>query len=270
MCVLAKDEFFGSVVSPQVHSETSASANPLLGENALHWVFCLESYSSSRRPQIDDWVLVGETVDTCMYRDSESERAIVAFRGTQTLSDIKSDVQLSRPGGDGCDFNRMGPAMQMLEEFIEEFPDVAIQLTGHSLGGAIARCAGQRLSLGIVTFNSAAPPSHPVYTGPNEIDYHIAFDIISAWQNPNTVRIDLGYRPRRVAWYDPRKYKNASLETLLKAHSLSNFAGQKGRIISVQEENSIWQGWYKSLPRFIRRDILDFIQVNQLPPLPGV
>ena len=63
-----------------------------------------------------------------------------------------------------------------------------IILTGHSLGGAIARCVSSQLNLPSVTFNAAAPPSNPVFNSSLETSYHIVYDIVSAWQEPDIIR----------------------------------------------------------------------------------
>lgn len=264
---------FGSLVTFGPFTHTCTSADPILGQHSIHWVFAREVYSTIRRQEIDGWQKVGGTVDTVMYHYPKASdtpgRAIIAFRGSQTIADIRSDIQLSRPGGNGCDFDKLKPALEMVEHFIEENPDVEIQLTGHSLGGAIARCAGQKLGLGIVTFNSAAPPSNPVYTGPNEVDYHIVFDLISAWENPNTVRIDKGFRPYKYGNLDPRKWLDTSIYPVFKAHSIENFSNCKsGKIISGQEENFIIKSWYDGLSLLLRKIFNYFTQTNQLPPVP--
>lgn len=255
---------FGSLVDFGPFTTTSANADPIIGQHAIHWVLSKETYATSRRKEIDGWNLVGETVDTCMYH--LEDRAIIAFRGSQTLADVKADVQLSRPGGNGCNFDKMAPALAMVEAFITENPDVEIQLTGHSLGGAIARCAGQKLGLGIVTFNGAAPPSNPVSTGPNEVDYHIVFDLISAWENPNTIRIDKGYRPAQYGRLDPRRWLDLSVGPVFRAHLIENFSNEKvGKITSTVGENFIILSWYNRLPQLLKDAFNAFTQTNRLP-----
>lgn len=249
-------------------STNTSHGDPLLGVHAIHWVLATETYSTTRRTEIEGWSLVGETEDTCMYH--QGDRAIIAFRGSQTIADVRSDIQLSRPGGNGCDFTKLGPAMKMVEDFVEENPDIEIQLTGHSLGGAIARCAGQKLGLGIVTFNGASPPSNPVATGPNEVDYHIVFDIISAWQSPNTVRIDKGFRPHTYGSWDPRGWLDASVGPVFKAHLIDNFSNKRqGVVVNGLRENTIINQWFSTLPYLFKQVFLHFIETNRLPPIPS-
>lgn len=263
----------GSVVTSR-NSYTIASADPLIGKHAIHWVLCNESYNGIKRMEIDGWQFVGETEDSVMYHfpgDAEiAGQAIVAFRGTSNLGDIKNDIQLSIAGNNGCNFEKLKPATDMVQAFMADNPDVPLQLTGHSLGGAVARCAGQKLGLGIVTFNAAAPPSNPVQTGPNEVDYHIVFDLISAWENPNTVRIDKGYRPSNKTTLNPINYIVRKIYPLLKAHELSNFSNERRSVvIKVQDENNLIMNWYNSLSFVARYAVDKFTRTIRLLPLPG-
>lgn len=246
-----------SVVAPSLFQ--TGNADPLIGQHAIHWVLSNESYYSSRRPQIDDWYLVGGTPDTCMYHSGDA--AIIAFRGSTTLGDIQQDVQLSTPGGIPT---KVGPALELIKNFQTENPDVPIQLTGHSLGGTIARICGQTLGLGIVTFNAGAPPSNPAVTGPNEVDYHIVFDIISAWESPNTVRIDKFYRPQKGTLASI----TGNAGGVYKAHAIDNFSNKKfGVIKSTKFEQALLTGWFNTLSLIQKKSFEWFIQTTRLPPL---
>ena len=98
-------------------------------------------------------------------------------------------------------FPRSGEALLCMSKLTELNNSLSASLTGHSLGGAIAREVGKMLHLRVVTFNAATPPSAPVTSGPSEVDYHTVFDIVSAWQSPNTVRIDKGCYPLPSIWH---------------------------------------------------------------------
>jgi hypothetical protein len=107
-----------------------ANADPNIAAHVIHWVLCHEVYSESRRRNIADWILVGETVDTVMYH--QGDFAIVAFRGSTTPGDILADIQLSRAGA-VPDFPKLEEAEDMIRAFIDENSDVAIQLTGEEV-----------------------------------------------------------------------------------------------------------------------------------------
>lgn len=261
----------GALRSQGPFSTGPQNADPLISPNQYHWVFAQEVYAhpNARRPVIGDWALSVNTPDTCLYANSEF--AIVSFRGSVTLADIRDDVRLSRPGDSGCAFDRVVPAVEMLKEWMAMNPQ-SIQCTGHSLGGAIAKCVGANLGLGVVTFNPAAPPSNPTSTGPNQINYHIVFDIISAWIP--AVRIDKGFRPHKVNRfianipYASKLLFSVGISPILLAHDIKVFGNAKsGRVVSAETENAVWQTWFNSMPRILQKALLLFIQAPALPPV---
>lgn len=267
------DRPYGDLVARDIRSETTSSADPIISAHAIHWVLTGEAYSNNRRPEIEGWVYVPEysNPDVATYRNNE--HTIVAFRGTVNLTDVRSDMQLSVPGANSCAFDKVKPSVELIQRYIGTTQSL-VQTTGHSLGGAIARCVGNQLGLGVVTFNAAAPPSNPVKAGPNEVDYHIAFDVISAWTSPSTVRIDKGYAPHRllkiplVGKYLNRWFLRIGIKTLLNAHSLTNFSAERsGKIITTKQEENIWINWFIHLPPLFKLTFLAFVQAPELPPL---
>jgi hypothetical protein len=243
---------------------TSAQVDPLV-KHPIHWILSKEVYNT-RRDQIEGWTLAQEysTDEYCCY--SHNDFAIFAFRGTVNLKDVKADFLLAI-GSPPTD--RIKQGMEAIQAYIEETGH-AVQVTGHSLGGAIARSIGQGMGLGIITFNAASPPSAPVINGPNEIDYHIAFDIISAWEHPLTIRIDKGYRPISHWITKISSYFGMALNTreMLRAHPLDQFSNARpGKQISNDEENAIWQKWFKGLSFRQRLVFLTFIKARSLPPV---
>lgn len=258
------DEYYGSLPG-----DVDPNVNPAHG---IHWVLCQEVYSINRRPVIDDWVLVPEytTEDTGCYVQ-EDGGCIFAFRGSTSKQDLINDVSIAN----GKPVQKVGPATALVQSFIWDNNTRNIQLTGHSLGGAVARHVKDALSLSCVTFNAGAPPTAPVVTGGGEVDYHICFDVISAWQSPMTIRIDKGYRPH--AMQRIRSLFGKALSTLfattvgitfLKAHALSNFSrARPGKQVPAEYENNIFQKWYGGMPLIFKKLFLKFIDVNNLSHL---
>lgn len=237
----------------------SEGADPLLGEHSIHWRICGETYKSPpRAPMLDSWELILDLEDTVAYQTEEF--VIIGFRGTHEGKDIIDDLKLSHGANDTCAFPRVDQAREFTDTLLAENDEIIIQLTGHSLGGAIARCVGKALDLGVVTFNAAAPPTNPVRSNPNETDYHIAFDIISAWQSPNTIRIDKGFRPYKSRSVIPFRWIKQSFKELHEAHSLNSFSSfRSGKIISPGEENEMVQKWWKGLPFIFKAFVEQFL-----------
>lgn len=238
-----------------------SQADPTIIAHAIHWLICIETYKSVRNPGIgtsSKWVLEYNEKETCIYKQECSGSIIIGFRGTHAAKDLYDDAKITM----GQVFPRAKEAIEMIKSIIEENPNKTIELCGHSLGGAIAREAGKELKLGVVTFNAAAPPTAPAISGQNEVDYHIMFDIISAWQSPNTIRIDKGYKPIPSFWQRMNFYLNmwVSMGDLIEAHNLSNFSNEKsGKIVSGQEETKSMNGWLNSLPKEFRPYVLAFL-----------
>lgn len=257
-------------------------ADPLIERHAIYWVLSSESYKINRRQNIDGWEAVMLNLDSIVY--GKDNNLIVAFRGTDPSSktDLWNDLQIgttsslntsltklknfvtgaksSQVGGASCAFDKTGPAVEMINFLKRENPGKMISLTGHSLGGAVARCAGDSSGLLSITFNAAAPPIKQTVTDENSVNYHIVLDIISAWQYPNTIRIDKGFRPPRPSLFGPLGISawikiiwNAK-KVLLPAHALDVFKKYRpGTIMSAAQENHIIQQWWKSLPVLLRK-----------------
>jgi hypothetical protein len=266
------DELLG-LVSRGPFSHTTAEVSPQVApQHRIHWVLAKEVYATARRPNIEGWLLVVSKLDTCIY--VMADQAIVSFRGSFSPLDITADIQLATPGQES-NVAKIGPAVELVAGFLSENPSTTIQTTGHSLGGAVARAVSQSLGLGCITFNGAAPPTNPVTNGPKECDYHIVFDIISAWSHPSTIRIDQNFRPinpfRNIPFIGTTLspyFEFTAVAEILKAHSIDNFT-RPGKIVSNEDETFIMQHWFHRLPSFFQVIFLRLTHNNHLPAVDG-
>ena len=249
-----------------------SDADEFIAPHAVHWLVCIEAYKSPRRNVLDyTWELVYGDVETCVYGRFNS--LIIGFRGTKEGKDLYDDALISF----NSSYPRSRAGVSLVSTFLERNPSVSIQLCGHSLGGAIARDVGRVLNLPVVTFNAASPPTAPAISNYNEIDYHIVYDIISAWQGPNTIRIDKGYRPLPVYWWQTLTYVtwlHASFSDVLESHKLANFSNVRpGKIICGEQEARLMNSWLSSLPAALRQFVyLAVFGVSGrfgLPPMEG-
>ncbi len=266
------DEVHLQMGSSTHESFSSSQADPIIAPHSIHWVLCEETYAlqESRRKEIEGWIQVSNLPDIIIYE--KNDLTIIAFRGTVNAQDIKNDIELSLKGN--CSFEKVPPSIEFVSNYMSKTQNF-IQLTGHSLGGAVARCVGSSLGLGVVTFNPAAPPSNPPSIGPNQVNYHIVYDIISAWIQ--SIRIDKDYRPKATGIskylicipYIRDILFNVGIKPILNAHSLLSFTNQKkGTIVTSEFENDLWTSWFQKLPNLFKKSFLYFIKSNELPPIP--
>jgi hypothetical protein len=248
------------------------SIDPLISQHTIEYLVCKETYNSPRAQKIQEWSLFGGGVDWCVYR--KGSQSIIGFRGTKSPNDILNDVQLSL----GHEFQKVQPFTKLVKEFITDVGD-EIMLTGHSLGGALAREVAKNLKLHCVTFNCAAPPIAPAPMYENQTHYHIVFDLISAWQ-ANAIRIDKNIRPNQsslnyyarklplVGRFVGRLFRSYSLKQMMEAHKLDTFSSEKpGKLISNDVENFLWKDWFDNLPGKVRVYFRVFTSVRELPPV---
>lgn len=241
-------------------------ADPLIAKHAIYWVLSSEAYQQNRRANIDGWAAVMLNIDSIVY--GKDNNLIVAFRGTvpSEVDDLWNDYAIGTTKTSTCNFDRASEAFQLLNFLKSDQPGKIISTTGHSLGGAAARCGADSMGFFSVTFNAAAPPLKQTITDENSVNYHIVMDVISAWQYPNTIRIDKGFRPPKTSLFGPLglsnlvKFTRNAKTQLMPAHSLVSFKKYKpGVIMAASQENKMIEQWWKSLPLTLRKALFGSI-----------
>lgn len=232
-------------------------ADPLIKSHAVHWLACLESYEQPqrRRLQVGDWKLIYGDRETCAYR--LANRVCVAFRGTADVKDLYDDSLIIQ----GKIYPRFLEALEWVKKLQELNNTIEIELTGHSLGGAIAEKVAASLNLPSCTFNAAAPPTNHIKNHPGSVNFHIVYDMISAWQSP-VIRIDKGYKPKTTPWYItvPYIWTWTAFKEIVPSHSLDNFSNiRNGFVTTTEEENKKIRNWLFNMPYHGRLMILDLL-----------
>lgn len=253
---------------------TEFDADPIIADHAIHWIMCLETYSKQRSRFVGNtWDLKGDFPETCIYiLRCNKQRCIISFRGTDDTKDLYDDYEITM----NRVFPRKAQAIKLLDKIFASHPNISVELCGHSLGGAIAREVGKEYGLSVVTFNAAAPPTAPAINTDKEVNYHIVFDIISAWQSPYVVRIDKGFNPFPSWWQRPffASHFYASFNDVLNSHSLVNFSNERvGRVVCGEEESFLFDSWLQSVPVQLRLLLLGTLfgisGSKGFPPLAG-
>lgn len=255
-------------------------ADPIILLHDIHWLVCIETYKEVRDETIGrdhQWSLVEEEEEIVVYQKNhrhcimrgstppEKAHLIVGFRGTKVLRDIHDDIHITF----GQDFERGEKGKNFVKMLKTKYVDAQIDVTGHSLGGAIARVTGEEHDIQVVTFNAAAPPTAPVKVRPDDVNYHIMYDIVSAWQSPNTIRIDKGYFPHIVASVLTHTFLGNPvplhfIAEMLRTHELANFSSKRsGRLVTPSEETQKFSMWFHSMNTPARLIILStFLGTN--------
>jgi pimeloyl-ACP methyl ester carboxylesterase len=232
---------------------SNSQPDPLIKKHEKEWWVCRQSYKppSERQQRLEGGIFRKDlnTPETCIYK--LDGKIIVGFRGTASRKDLHDDMKITM----SQIYPRSLEAQSLVQLLLKDHPCYPVVLCGHSLGGAIARDVSSKLNLPAVTFNAASPPSAPVTTSSKETSYHIAFDIISAWQSPNVIRINKGHFPIPTAfeklfiltWYQ------SSISELASAHKLSNFSNtEPGELITAEQEEKNINSWLYSCPPTMR------------------
>lgn len=103
------------------------------------------------------------------------QEVVIAFRGTDTSSDWKTDAQALSSGVVPKQYEA---ATKLIREAQKIFPNASIVATGHSLGGALASYAGNESGVRVVTFNAARNAYSMRGNGTNQINYSTQGDIV--------------------------------------------------------------------------------------------
>lgn len=102
--------------------------------------------------------------------NEEQQKIVVAFRGTDsTLTNITDDIADIEIAAGLAETpilsyvpSRFRTGENVYKQVKEQYPDYEISLTGHSLGGTVARYIGDRYSEKAVVFSAGATPLEPL------------------------------------------------------------------------------------------------------------
>lgn len=126
--------------------------------------------------------------------NEEQQKIVVAFRGTDsTLTNITDDIADLEIAAGLAETpilsyvpSRFRTGENVYKQVKEQYPDYEISLTGHSLGGTVARYIGDRYSEKAVVFSAGATPLEPLIekklgTKPSTAKFYFTdtFDLLS-------------------------------------------------------------------------------------------
>lgn len=126
--------------------------------------------------------------------NEEQQKIVVAFRGTDsTLTNINDDIADLEIAAGLAETpilsyipSRFRTGENVYKQVKEQYPDYEISLTGHSLGGTVARYIGDRYSEKAVVFSAGATPLEPLIekklgTKPSTAKFYFTdtFDLLS-------------------------------------------------------------------------------------------
>lgn len=152
------------------------------------------------------------TLKIYKFADDAKNEYIAGLRGTASLEDVLTDAKLAM--GRLTTTDRYKRDRDALREFLDTHPEANVRLTGHSLGGAVARELkrefGDRVKGG-ATFNSAYDASQ-LQSGA-----HGGFQNIYSTSDP------LGKLANAARGDHVRRYLRTNHLLPLSAHKLSTF-----------------------------------------------
>ena len=233
-------------------------SNPIVDSNG-HSVYIKLSAQAYKNPRLDNVAGYEYRPDLsdeyfASYVNYDNREAVLSCRGTNVnnVRDLINDLVITFKGG--ANFPRLIIARAKLNDLIRSNPGLKYIVTGHSLGGAVARIlADENRTVKAITFNAAAPPtSVAAIVGNTVTSYHIAMDIISAW---------LGVGGEIVHRIDQGFELDSHLKSLYPPHALDNFFNYgNGYEISSEKEDEKWQNWYNEKSSPTIRSIFQTLQ----------
>jgi hypothetical protein len=143
--------------------------------------------------------------DAVLYQNNNTGAYILAYRGTQSLSDAGTDIY----NGAGGDSTRYQAAANIAQEVQAQYGNNVI-LAGHSLGGGEAALASVATGLSANTFNAAGvDPTAYGYSSPDTshiTNYHVVGEPVSTGQPiaalGNDTPLPAVTTPTRANWWN--------------------------------------------------------------------
>lgn len=112
--------------------------------------------------------------DESVFYNKKENKLIVTVAGTHKVSDVGTDIYLA--AGKLKSTKRYQSAKKTLEKARDKYKPAEVVVTGHSLGGAVARDIGKKNDK-IITYNRGATIGEKKRK--NETDYRTKGDIVS-------------------------------------------------------------------------------------------
>lgn len=107
------------------------------------------------------YTIKADGTDAVLFRNNTTGALVLAYRGTQTLSDWGTNIY-NALGGQS---SRYSSAVNIAKDVQLQNPGVSITLAGHSLGGGQAALVSAATGLNAITFNAAGVnPTNYGYT----------------------------------------------------------------------------------------------------------
>ncbi len=151
------------------------------------------------------YTIANNGTDAVLYQNNTTRSYILAYTGTQSMSDAGTDVY----NGTGNESTRYDYAVQIAQSVQAQYGNNVI-LAGHSLGGGEAALASVATGLNAYTFNAAGvDPAAYGYPSPNTsqiMNYHVVGEPVSTGQPiaalGNDTPLPAVTTPTRANWWN--------------------------------------------------------------------